>query len=183
MATVSTTADSTTPDPMHQSPPKKLVAVLANPSITGGERTANRVALAATLLGFDRCSIVNLFSIPSASSRDIASLGRAPDAWRAARAEISAGITEAEAILLGFGTIATSGDGKRHLRAQLKWLRTELEMAGHAQVWQVGERPRHPSRWHQYLSDRHGRTSGGTLEQRLEEALRPVLLNDVVWPP
>lgn len=160
---------------------KILVAVLANPSTTGGDRTRKRIALAAEVLGYDGYRITNLFSIASASSREVAALGKGPQGWYTARVDILDGIKEAEGVLLGFGIIATSGDGKHHLRAQLSWLCAELQNAGHAEVWQLGERPRHPSRWHQYVSDLHGRTSGGAFEERLSKALRLVDLAEVKW--
>jgi len=162
-------------------PSKTLVAILANPSITGGDRTRKRIALAASALGYDSYRIINLFSIASASSRDVATLGNAPQGWHTARAEILDGLKDATGVLLGFGIIAARGDGKHHLRAQLDWLSTELRNTGHSQIWQLGERPRHPSRWHQYVSDRHGWTSGGTFEQRVSKALRQVGLSEVDW--
>ncbi|WP_447949620.1 DUF1643 domain-containing protein [Microbacterium aurum] len=160
---------------------RTLVAILANPSTAGGDRTRKRIALAANVLGYDDYRIINLFSIASASSRDVAVLGESPQGWHTARAEILDGLSDATGVLLGFGIIAAKGDGKHHLRAQLRWLCTELRNAGHSQVWQLGERPRHPSRWHQYVSDLHGRTSGGTFEQRVSKALRQVELAEVDW--
>lgn len=38
-------------------------------------------------------------------------------------------------------------------------------------VWSVGGQPRHPSRGHQFLSDKYGRTAGGTFEKRLSTVL------------
>lgn len=42
--------------------------------------------------------------------------------------------------------------------------------------WMVGGEPRHPSRWHQFVSDKHGRTTGGTFEERLVQVLVEVPL-------
>jgi hypothetical protein len=40
----------------------------------------------------------------------------------------------------------------------------------------LGGEPRHPSRWHQYVSDKYGRTSGGTFEERIKQVLVAVPL-------
>jgi hypothetical protein len=160
---------------------EKLVAILANPRFDQGGRSENRVALAGEVLGYDSAQIVNLFAWPSASSRDIALLGKVSGGWQDARRELTDAIYEADGVLVGFGLIPTSRESGPHLRAQLRWLREELRAGGHASVWQVGDRPRHPSRWHQYVSDIHGRTAGGTFEERLHQVLRAVPLGDCDW--
>ncbi|WP_367575652.1 DUF1643 domain-containing protein [Microbacterium phycohabitans] len=158
---------------------RRLLAILANPSLDQYSRTARRVQAAGTLLGFPDITIANLFAEPSKSSRDIRLLGCDRHGWLKARDLISRELRSADAVLLGFGTIPVSGLAKAHLDDQKAWLRRQLELASHAYVWQVGN-ARHPSRWHQYLSDRHGRTSGGTFEERLVEQLRQVPISDAL---
>ncbi|WP_431074609.1 DUF1643 domain-containing protein [Microbacterium phyllosphaerae] len=165
---------------LHKSE-RTLVAVLANPRPRDGSRTEKRIALVRDALGYERAEIVNLFSRASESSREIAVLGVSAEGWREARVSVSEAIASADSVLLGFGLIPSSRESRPHLRAQLEWLRHELQVHGHLQVWQVGDRPRHPSRWHQYVSDTHGRTVGGTFEQRLKQVLRTVPLNDCRW--
>jgi len=137
--------------------------------------------LVCEILGYDRSMIVNLFGRPSRSSRDIAVLGKEPEGWYDARQELSEAISVADGVLLGFGLIPSSRESGPHLRAQLQWLREELRKQGHLSVWQVGDRPRHPSRWHQYVSDVHQRTDGGSFHERLHQALRAVPLGGWDW--
>lgn len=160
---------------------RKLVAILANPRPDATGRSATRIALAGEILGYDSTRIVNLFTWPSASSRDIALLGKMPEGWQDARRELTEAVYEADGVLVGFGLIPSSRESGPQLRAQLRWLHEELRTSGHVAVWQVGDRPRHPSRWHQYVSDAHGRTAGGTLEERLHQVLRAVPLDDCDW--
>lgn len=160
---------------------RTLVAILANPRLEPGGRSEKRIAIAGEILGYERAQIANLFAWPSASSRHIAVLGKEAEGWRDARRDLTSAISVADAVLLGFGLIPSSRESGPHLRAQLGWLRTELKARGHTQVWQVGDRPRHPSRWHQYVSDTHGRTDGGTFEERLHQVLRAVPLDDCDW--
>lgn len=52
-----------------------LLAVLANPPLTAGDRTLRRVEMAAKLLGFAEVQIANLFAVPSHATGEIAVLG------------------------------------------------------------------------------------------------------------
>ncbi|MFV0319537.1 MAG: hypothetical protein ACK5IN_04055 [Microbacterium sp.] len=147
-----------------------LLAVLANPPLGAESRTLGRVRLAARILGFEQMRIANLFAIASASSRDIAVLGHDVHGWEIARPPLLEAIVAAEQVLIGFGTIPVTGAARRNFEEQLRWLAEVLHLQGHDMVWQVGQ-ARHPSRWHQYVSDRHGRTSGGSFDERLREVL------------
>lgn len=160
---------------------QKMVAILANPRPLGGGRTEKRIALVREILGYERAEIVNLFSRPSESSSEIAKLGTAPEGWLESRVAVSSALKSADSVLLGFGLIPSSPESRPHLRAQFEWLRRELQSRRHLPVWQVGDRPRHPSRWHQYVSDAHGHTTGGAFEERLKQVLRTAPLDDSRW--
>jgi hypothetical protein len=43
-------------------------------------------------------------------------------------------------------------------------------------IWTLNGEPRHPSRWDQYVSDRHGRASGATFSERIAQVLTSVPL-------
>jgi hypothetical protein len=147
-----------------------LLAVLANPPLHTKSRSFGRVELAARILGLERMRIVNLFAVASTSSRDIAALGHEPHGWTTARRPIMEALAEADQVLVGFGAIPVTGAARRNLEEQLHWLGETFRLQGHNTVWQVGQ-ARHPSRWHQYVSDRYGRTAGGSFEVRLREVL------------
>lgn len=151
----------------------RLLAILANPSTSPSTRTEQRVRLAASLLGYERCEVANLFQEPSVTSRDIQQLGAGAHGWLAAREAIAQALPRADGVLLAPGLLRLSGAPRLHLAEQREWLREHLIDASHHQVWQVGD-ARHPSRWHQYLCDAHGRTNGGTFDERLRESLKRV---------
>jgi hypothetical protein len=50
----------------------------------------------------------------------------------------------------------------------------EAIRAGISNIWMVGGEPRHPSRWHQFVSDKYSRTTGGSFEERLDQVLESV---------
>jgi hypothetical protein len=59
----------------------RLVAILADPPLTDGNRTLRRVQLAAELLAFTDVGTANLFALPSHATGAIAELGTAETAW------------------------------------------------------------------------------------------------------
>lgn len=161
---------------------RPLLAVLANPTLSPKSRSAERVRLAARILGSEQVRIANLFALPSASSKEIGVLGYEAQGWELARIDLGEAIADTDQVLLGFGTIPVGGAARRHLEEQLQWLAERLRAHGKESVWQVGQ-ARHPSRWHQYVSDRHRRTSGGSFEVRLREVLTYTDLDTLPWAP
>lgn len=147
-----------------------LLAVLLNPpSSTTGVRTRNAVNLAGEVLGFPRIEIVNLVSTATPT---VLELNDQPlDAWLNARPHLSLGLRKASAILAGWGTTGLSGDARAARAYQVDWLLDEAAKVGIYDLWTVGGRPRHPSRWHQYVSGKHGRTAEGSFAQRLAQVL------------
>lgn len=67
-----------------------LVAVLANPPTTSSERTLARVRLAAEILGYPSCSVVNLVLEPTYRTGGLAQVG----ATRASNARASSGLSD-----------------------------------------------------------------------------------------
>lgn len=57
-------------------------------------------------------------------------------------------------VLLAHGVCMPNGPAKRHFTAQTEWLHHQLDKHGLA-PWQVGDGPRHPSRWQRYTSLHH----------------------------
>lgn len=128
-----------------------LVAVLASPPTTPGDRTRARVELARQHLGADRVAIVNIFSRPTYRTTDISSEGEDESGWVAAREPISNAIADGAIGLLAYGTSMPTGVARFHHRAQVSWLHEALISAS-IPVFQVGDGPRHPSRWQRWTS-------------------------------
>ena len=149
---------------------RDLVAVLLNPPATStGTRSRQAVARAASALGYERAVMKNLCAVPTPSVVELNALGR--DAWDLAQADLEAALKGARAVLAGWGVAGLTGDARRSMRDQVAWLTVRAQEGGIAAFWMVGGSPRHPSRWHQYVSDKYGRTDGGSFEERIRQVL------------
>lgn len=127
-----------------------LLVVGSNPpSQTSGQRTLARVQQAATILGFERAVVANLFALPTYRSGGISDLGQEPDGWLAARAALEGALGNCSGVLLAYGVVAPTGPAREHHRAQARWLNAEIEERM-LPTWWVGGAPRHPSRWQRY---------------------------------
>lgn len=147
-----------------------MLAVLLNPPArTAGVRTRNAVRLAGELLGFGSTEIVNLTSAPTPTVLELNELPR--DGWLDARVALAAGLRRAEAVLGGWGTTGLTGAAREARSIQIDWFVGQARKTGIEEMWTVGGRARHPSRWHQYMSDKYGRTSGGSFPDRLRQVL------------
>lgn len=158
---------------MSDARPKTLLAVLSNPPLTDGRRTLNRVELAAGLLGFDQVVVGNLFAVPSHATGAISALGLGPEGWATARSHLTDHLAGCDGALLAFGVSAPAGGARDHFRHQVRWLLDRTVSAG-LPTWQVGDGPRHPSRWQRWTSRTHP-------DLAFPEALRTSLVR--VEPP
>lgn len=154
---------------------RKLVAVLLNPPASStGTRSRNAVARAATTLGYDHAIMTNLCAVPTPSVVELNDIDR--DGWDHARGELETALTGASAVLAGWGVAGLTGDAAVWMSAQVEWLSDRAMASGIFGFWMVGGAPRHPSRWHQYVSDKYGRTTGGTFDERIAQVLIEVPL-------
>jgi hypothetical protein len=152
--------------------PRVLCAVLASPPLTAGVRTENALRSAADLLGCSTLRIVNLLPVPTRDIPAMSVAGADFAVWLAGREAIAAGLLECDVALAAWGVSALTGPAREHQRAQVRWLVAQASALPVCEVWTVGRRPRHPSRWHQYVSDGHGRTAAkGSTAERLREVL------------
>jgi hypothetical protein len=146
------------------------VAVLLNPpERTSGVRSRNAVARAAAVLGYGEVRVVNLCAEPTASVADLHRVDR--DSWERARSELGRALMDATAVLGAWGVAGIAGQTRRDLQAQIDWLYDQALQVGIDRVWMLGGEPRHPSRWHQYVSDKYKRTTSGSFEERLAQVL------------
>jgi hypothetical protein len=147
-----------------------LIAVLLNPpEHTSGVRSRNAVARAAVVLGHGEVRVVNLCAEPTASVTELHHVDRV--SWMRARSEIEGALKNATAVLGAWGVAGVAGATRRDLQAQIDWLYGQALQVGIERVWMVGGEPRHPSRWHQYVSDKYRRTTGGSFEERLAQVM------------
>lgn len=149
---------------------RTLGAVLLNPSTGQGEQTLRHLRFAQQALRCESLVVANLFPVASRDMWAISDLGREADSWLPAREEIIRLLDDSDEIVVAWGVSRIPGPAHGHFLDQTDWVRTRARERG-LRIWTMGGRPRHPSRWHQYVSDVHQRTSGGTIASRIAESL------------
>lgn len=143
-------------------------------------RSRNAVAKAAGALGHEGAVIANLCAVPTPSVVEVNALGR--DAWDQAQKDLEVAIADAGIVIAAWGVAGLTGEARRLRLAQVNWLSARALQNGITSFWMVGREPRHPSRWHQYVSDKYGRTAGGTFEERIRQVLVEIPLCDYGSP-
>jgi hypothetical protein len=123
-------------------------------------------------LGYEHVRIANLCAASTPTVVELSTLD--PESWKQARPDLQDALAGANALLAGWGIAGVTGQARRLLMDQIDWLYHEATTVGIGEMWMVGGEPRHPSRWHQYVSDKYGRTDGGTADQRLRQVLTAV---------
>lgn len=128
-----------------------LLAILATPPETSGERTLKRLELARQLLGFREVRVVNVLNVATFRTNGMSTVGKEPEPWLQSRLAIFNGIAECDGVVLGYGVSEPSGTARGHYRNQMEWLWGQLDVLA-APIWSVELPPRHPSRWHRLTS-------------------------------
>lgn len=150
----------------------RLCAVLLSPPVTSGVRTRNAVRRAGEVLGLREFVIVNLITVPTDDSTDVARFRPTLPELTESRSRLAEAVPASDALLFGWGLLSGFGPSRTWVREQIDWLLHMALGSGHEYAWTVGE-ARHPSRWHQYTSDKHSRTEGGDANARLRAVLAP----------
>ena len=152
-----------------------LGALLLNPPLDGrGASTLRAIDVARRILNCDAVRVANLFSIPTKSVVEINLLGVDASGWRSAQADIRSLIAGSDALLAAWGVSGLHGRALAHRKAQVAWATELMDAECHTGVWTIRGQARHPSRWHQYVSDRRGRVAPGSFHERLSQVLHPV---------
>lgn len=159
-------------------PPRTLGAILLNPPLTTGAATMRHLRVAAEVLGCNNVQVGNLFAVPTISVTDINDVGRDVAGWESARWNLDQVVASSAELVAGWGVSGLHGRALAHRQAQVTWLIERLRALKVPGVWTLNGQARHPSRWHQYVSDRHRRAIGvSTFPQRLAAVLQRVDLN------
>jgi hypothetical protein len=138
------------------------------------------VAALSTVIPGCSPTTANLCAAPAADLPDLAAVAADADTWLQSRKNLRTALGDCDEVMAAWGLSDLTGPARRHRQDQLRWLRAAAAGSGHTSVWTVGGGPRHPSRWHQYVSDKYGRTTGGGFEERLEQVLMRVPLQSLV---
>lgn len=155
---------------------RHLGAILLSPPLTTGVRTLRAVTAAAEALHCRPVSTANLMLTPTRDIRGVAGAGASVEPWLAARPKIVDTIAVCDVLIFAWGLLRVPGSAGRHHAMQTNWLTRQAMSHGHKTAWTLDGEPRHPSRWHQYVSDKYARTCGGSFAQRLGLVLKEVPL-------
>lgn len=150
-----------------------LCAVLLNPSFTSPSSVSyGNLRVAAEALGFGRVSTVNLVGRQTRNSHDLAELATMPAAWHSARPEIEDALQTSDHVLFGWGDSPLRGIANTWKQEQIEWTIGRAIDHGHEYVLLMDGKPRHPSRWRQYVGPQRGLFTGPSLNHRFAQALK-----------
>jgi hypothetical protein len=155
-----------------------IAAILMNPPLTEGAQTHRALQKLSHVRG-DDVIVTNLLGVATRSFSELSAAASLAEPWLATREALRAAIGQADELHAAWGVSKLEGEARRHLRAQLSFLAAEATAAAHTHIWTLFGEPRHPSRWHQFLSDRHGRVASGPMQERIRQALQLVHIDDL----
>lgn len=150
-----------------------LGAILLNPPIGAGARTINHLDHARKALGCNRMEIANLVNVQTLGIRDLSTAASQFDVWESSRIAVRSLLIKSDEVLFGWGISPLNGPAGIHLRTQSAWV-TQEALNLHLRPWALGGEVRHPSRWHQYLAPKHGRSTNHSFAIRIARALKPL---------
>ncbi len=151
----------------------RVGAILLNPA-----RQTKRVSTTQLVLEdvrvakvWGRLEIANLVETPTRNSKELAQVATSPQVFLDARDRLEALLTSSETLVFAWKIAPLSGPAGRHVRGQAAWVISRARHHGHTHAWVMGGRPRHPSRWPQYVGPQRGLFDGSTTVDRLMQGL------------
>lgn len=152
----------------------RLTAILLNPPLGRDPTcTVTYQTLLETLPVFacDTLAIVNLFAVPTRDLPGVNEAGGRADGWLRARRDLTRTLAKADCIVAAWGVGGLAGDARRNLAWQVAWVSRVAHELGHRLWWQIGGRPRHPSRWRQYVGPTRGVATGSNYADRIRSVI------------
>jgi hypothetical protein len=173
---------------MHACYMTRLAVVLLNPVPHDRPTvTARNVELAQRVLGYERITRVNLSPVPAPDLAALSLCAAAPDSWRAHRPMLRQALWSCDALLFAWGVTYPTGAARAWAQEQLAYVHGQARLAGHTEAFLLDGRPRHPSRWQQYLGPQRGLVEQVAFDERVRRALKraPILRpgSAPYWPP
>lgn len=158
---------------------RTLCAILLNPALREqrGTTTYRNVTAALPLFGCEELVVANLLNTPTKDAPELNRRTPTQAELEGSRAELALAVKLADEVLLAWGTGGMTGEMRLALRRQVSWLYGRLVAEGVERVWTVTGRPRHPSRWRQYVGPEKRRVEGDCFEDRLQKVLVALELN------
>ncbi|WP_283137530.1 DUF1643 domain-containing protein [Rhizohabitans arisaemae] len=159
--------------PDRQQPGRRLCAILLNPALRSMATTITyrNVEAALQLVSCTELALTNLLDLATKDAPELNRSTISNQGIEAARDQISQALLGADEVLLAWGTGGMTGPVRTVLRAQTEWLFDALKERRIGHVWTITDKPRHPSRWRQYVGPEKQRVTGDTFEERLSKVL------------
>lgn len=150
-----------------------LCAILLNPALRPVEKTItyHNVRSALPLVSCTKLVIANLLNVATKDAPELNRAAVGQQETAKARELISEALRQADEVLLAWGMGGMAGDVRIALQGQTVWLFEALQQHDLSHVWTVTGRPRHPSRWRQYVGPEKQRVTGSCFEERLGKVL------------
>lgn len=126
---------------------KRLLVILACPPITSGKRTLNQMEALRAYLNFSTIQHVNMNVEADLRTSSKNKKWDEEESWLEARTAISRAVNKSDCVLLAYGVQKPSGSARHFHSDQVIWLHKLLRRSDKT-VFQIGNKPRHPSRWH-----------------------------------
>lgn len=144
-----------------------------NPASGAGQATLRHLRTLADALDCGEVAIANLLEIPTKSVVEITQAGASAEVWHWSRPALRKLITTSDQLVLGWGLGGGfTGPSRHYFKQQVEWVEEQISArTDNLIIWTIGQEPRHPSRWHQYVADKHARTLGGDFQSRLLDVL------------
>jgi len=159
----------------------RLLTILLNPSPSPtGSRTLSNVETAARVLGATTLQVVNLVDLTSKDLPELNRLGTDPVPWLESRKVIDDALQAADMLLAAWGLGGFSGLTRINFDQQRAHVVSAISERSFGGVWVLSGRPRHPSRWRQYLGPQKSRVPGTDFEERLVRALTRIAVADLI---
>ena len=162
--------------------------MLLNPALRPTVETISyrNLAAALTVVGCSSLSLANLIDLPSRDQTVLGTYTIADDDVFRSRALLLESASQADEILFAWGSGGIGGAVGAVVKGQAAWIQKQATALGYERVWMVAGKPRHPSRWRQFVGPQKQRVQGNTFEDRLGKVLvaHPIGVDGVnVHPP
>jgi len=150
----------------------RLLVILLNPPLLqGGARTLMNVEVAGHVLNATSVETVNLVNVATRDLPELNRVGSQAEPWLEARTQLHRAIGSADAVLAAWGLGGFSRNTRANFEDQRSYMTAQICLRDFGGVWSVAGRPRHPSRWRQYLGPEKARVEGANFEERLSRSL------------
>lgn len=159
-------------------------AILLNPTgVIQGTSTSVRVLEDVRLsMGWAVLEIANLVGTPTRNSKELEDTTVSHRDFLSARDRLERVVATSDTLIFAWGIAPLRGMVGKYLRDQTEWIVSQARHHGHTHAWMMDGRPRHPSRWRQYVGPQRGLFKGDNTAARLAQGLQRCAVDEALPP-